>query len=288
MGHWSLIFAVVAMGMLVPAVRKSRGTTLLAPWLWALVSIASLAAAEAWIWWSDSPRADWVEPLRYAAALTTLCPVVALLGAKRPQDQAWQAIVVSLWAILALPAAENWLLHPFDPLVVHSLRQWFVAIVLIVGVVNWLGTRFWPSGILLFCAQWTLLSRWLPLAVPYDLGAPGAMGLIAAAAALVWLGFPTKRRTDQPLDRLWFDFRDRFGLVWALRLAERINSTAAMNNWDVHLGRDGFRSRAVPPAWQEMPAELEASTITTLNGMLRRFVSEEWIAGRMGQTLDRQ
>ena len=43
---------------------------------------------------------------RFAAAVLSFAPTMALLGAKRPQNGAWQFVVITLWAILALPAFE--------------------------------------------------------------------------------------------------------------------------------------------------------------------------------------
>ncbi len=295
MPYWSLLFSAVALGMLVLAYPKLRGTTLTAPWAWSLLAVSVLAATEMTLAAAEAtndgragavvPEHQSPEPLRDAAALVTLCPLVALLGGKRPQHQAWQMIVISLWGILALPAGESWLLHPADAMVVHPLRQWFVAVVILVGVANWLGTRFWISGLLLCYAHWSLLGRWLPTTAPYELSAAGSLGLIAAAIGLVWLGFPRRRAGRLSLDRLWFAFRDTFGQVWALRLAERINTTAAQNGWDVHLGRDGFRSRAIPSGWTEIPLALEDALLVALGGMLRRFVNDQWIAAALGRTI---
>ena len=49
---------------------------------------------------------------RVVFAALSVCPVMSLLGAKRPQYGVWQFIVGSLAAVLALPAVYAVLIHP--------------------------------------------------------------------------------------------------------------------------------------------------------------------------------
>ena len=49
---------------------------------------------------------------RVVFAALSVCPVMSLLGAKRPQYGVWQFIVGSLAAVLALPAVSAVLIHP--------------------------------------------------------------------------------------------------------------------------------------------------------------------------------
>ncbi len=69
------------------------------------------------------PDPSWAAPARYIAAMSTFSPIMALLGAKRPQDRGWQFIVATLWAILSLPACE-WLLFG-GVAEIHPARFWF-------------------------------------------------------------------------------------------------------------------------------------------------------------------
>jgi hypothetical protein len=85
-------------------------------------------------------------------------------------------------------------------------------------------------------------------------------------------------------NRLWTDFRNLFGIVWALRIAERVNAQAAKEGWGVRLGMRGFidaRSgeRVEPP--QEDP-----QIDHTLRWLLRRFVDDEWIDSRLGKATE--
>ena len=83
------------------------------------------------------------EKLDLLAATSTFCPVVALLGAKRPQNRPWFWIVLSLWGVAVLPVVESLIVQPDDWIEVHPLWQWFDAILVFVGCANHLPTRFW-------------------------------------------------------------------------------------------------------------------------------------------------
>ncbi len=41
-------------------------------------------------------------------------------------------------------------------------------------------------------------------------------------------------------DRVWTDFRDLFGTVWSLRVMERVNETARLQQWNWELTWSGF------------------------------------------------
>src|SRR5207253_2052150 len=119
-----------------------------------------------------------------------------------------------------------------------------------------------------------------PINSPIALSADGALGLITAAIYLAWIGWPRPRPAGQSLDRVCRAFRDQFGLVWGLRIAERVNTAAALNGWEVQLTSAGLRPRSVP-GWNEVPPELHAVVQSTLIGMLRRFVSDAWLSEKL-------
>ncbi len=145
--------------------------------------------------------------------------MMAILGAKRPQDRGWQFIVASLWMILCLPSGQYWFLGGGRALMVHPAWSWFLAIMILVQCGNYLPTRYWPSSLLFAAAQTALLWEWLPGMIgDSSTASPAeaarlliALFLAALAVWLVALGVPRGRRINEPLDRVWRDFRDQFG-----------------------------------------------------------------------------
>lgn len=274
--------------------NELRGTTLVAPAVWTVLSLASITTAEVTIGLlRPTSSAVWVEPLRYAAAITSFCPLIALLGAKRPQHRAWQFIVLALWGILILPACENIVWQPGRPLEIHDARSWFVVILIAVGVGNSAATRFWLSALAAGAAQLVLLSNYVPLGHSSlghsSLGTTGTLvGLALGSCALLTAaaGIPRRSRPSHPLDLVWIDFRDAFGTLWALRVVQRINATAAQHQWPVVLTWFGFQASTGHDSTQWLPNDVEPALRQALENILRRFVSSEWIAKRLGDAVD--
>ncbi len=288
--HFGITMAigVVAVISLARLFRPARGTTLMAVWAWSAMALFVATAVELTIALGGAGR-EGTDALRFAAAAATFCPLVALLGAKRPQDRAWQLIVLSFWVILALPAAQQWLLRPGQPMTVHPIWSWFLVVLIVVGASNYMPTRYAIASLLAAAGQTILVWRQLPWGRCGDSPRGNAvdwmplvgLGLLAAAAGMAALGWP--RRTTaarSPLERLWSDFCDQFGVVWGLRVAERINTTATQNGWNVRLTWHGLTQSNGSPLDSPPTAELEQ----TLRQLLRRFVSADWIDRRLDCT----
>lgn len=212
-----------------------RGTTLVAPWGWALASgLAVLAVA---IEGATDPL------LNYAAAITTLLPAAAIYGAKRPQDRGWQWIVAALLVTLLWPAGESWLLgHSFD-LASQPLRSWFLVVLLAVQGGNWIITANAGPVILLIAAQAAML--WPQF--PWANNRPDAQTWLLGAALLAivpwWIVFNMRRARQLAIHDVdavcptardlaeWKNFRAAYGVVWALRVTERINEVAKLRRW---------------------------------------------------------
>ena len=274
-----VVVGLAGLGALLGRKRALRGTTLVAPWHWSLVSLLAIVGCEVLVAGGASPAPEWVAPLRFVAAMSTFCPIMALLGAKRPQDRAWQFIVFSLWVVLSLPAGEWLLFGGVQEL--HPAHFWFLVLLTGVGAANGISTRFWLSGLLYCAGQLALVGRYLgtmPALAANDWAPLAGVSALVLAWSLVALGVPPPRRADNPLDRVWRDFRDAFGAVWALRVAERINSAATMYCWPVRLDWRGFRNAATHEPVDEVPAVV----VESLRSLLRRFVSPEWIDARLG------
>ncbi|HUY89306.1 MAG TPA: hypothetical protein VMV10_11275 [Pirellulales bacterium] len=291
-GDGRLILAALlgALGgiVLARAAKKLQGGTLFSPWAWSCFSLAALTAAEAAVAISGAPATSiFVAHVRYLAATTTVAPLIALLGAKRPQDRAWQWIVASLLALLALPSLKAW---AFDggPPSPHAAWRWLLTAILTAELLNFAPTRFGLAAGLLVLGQFIELAAYLPGFFRPLAGWDPIWGLALPVAALLvaWLAAWRKKPAAEPVDRLWLDFRDAFGALWALRVAERFNASAAQYGWHVWLAWGGLRlSRddrlpdhaIVGP----LAPEVRQGMHQALKSLLWRFVSADWIAERL-------
>ena len=82
----------------------------------------------------------------------------------------------------------------------------------------------------------------------------------------------------QEMDEVWCDFRDMYGSLWALRVSERVNVAGRAAEMEVSLGWHGIQG--VPPGADSTALDRH------LKSLLRRFVSREWIARRLGKSVD--
>ena len=95
---------------------------------------------------------------------------------------------------------------------------------------------------------------------------------------------------DRPLvdlGQVWSEFRDWFGVVWSLRVMERMNASSQMYRWPVTLEWAGFVWRSSdesPTAQRELSAREREAIELALRTLLRRFVSAEWIEDRLSAT----
>ena len=277
------LLGVVAATCLLRNRKYFAGTTLWAPWCWTLVAVACVAGVEVLAGmaaWNDSQAK--LQSLRLLAGLSTCCPGIAILGAKRPQHRIWQFAVISLWAVMALPVAENWFLDPGVPVHMQGFRAWFPCLIVFVCAANFLPTRFgwWACGCA--CSQLLLLAGHIPL-LPASFGTVGTLTGMALAVGMVVLvasGIPAKSSTKLPAERLWIDFRDAFGVLWGLRVAERVNETAQRSNWGLHLEWRGIRRLSEGQPDVEFDSSSLLALDKNMRSLLRRFVSRDWLDRR--------
>jgi hypothetical protein len=260
-----------------------QGTTLVAPWWWALASLLLISSAVAWIAVGGRAADGWTTHILYLAGTSSFCPLMALLGAKRPQDGAWQFVVLTLWVVLLLPSGETLLYHPGAMLRLHPARGWFLWILIGLGLFNALPTRHWFSALLAVGGQVLLLWEQLPIASNYFAAQPLVALALFVAALLIgsFNGRATRGLGDW--NRVWLDFRDSFGTLWSLRVAERFNAAALQYDWPVRLHWRGFV--AAPDIESAQSIAPNAAMQVTLWGLLRRFVSSAWVRHRLDCTL---
>src|SRR5205823_10283463 len=105
------------------------------------------ALAWAWLAWLAWLAVAWVEDgeaVRYTALCLTGCAGVAVLGARRPGVGAWNLVVAGLLVVLLRPLWEG--LGNFGLRDAHAL---FLALTLVVPVLNYLPTRLAPAALAL-------------------------------------------------------------------------------------------------------------------------------------------
>jgi hypothetical protein len=308
-----LFFLVATCGtVLTWQLAHLRGTTLVAPAMWCLAALAALLLAGIMV--EDVPAirsGGWSQGWLLFAGSATLCPGMALLGAKRPQDAAWQMIVLALWLVLSLPAVAAMLGLGGGQIGWHPAQAWFLVVLLLVQATNYVGTRYALPVAVATAGQYALLYLFLPWsagALPPTWTPRQLMLLALSLMSLALLGgvaIAHRRRTRmanhpigqlEPIDRLWLDFRDAFGVVWALRLMQRINQSAVRQNWTVRLEWRGFIANSTTPQHGDNGGNPPESDKTQLphekvlaahfQNVLRRFVSPQWIAERLAGTVN--
>ncbi|MDX1945676.1 MAG: hypothetical protein SFU86_09710 [Pirellulaceae bacterium] len=256
-----------------------RETTLLPAWWWTVAALFACGGTE--IATALVPADDgWLAPLRFTAAGLTLCPIVAVLGAKRPQHHAWNFVVLAFWGIMVLPVAETFLLQRGQRLEIGDARGWFLWPLILLGPINYLPTRRWLAALFVLAGQILLFSEYLPL-VSRPLFAGQQLAALLLVVLALWLPKTASRPAANPYDRLWRDFRDEFGLFWALRLQERANFVSQANGWPFELAWSGLVDSATRVSMTQVDPAITPTLRTTLQGLLRRFVSARWIAERL-------
>jgi hypothetical protein len=232
-------------------------------------------AGAAWLAWGwallggDADRLG-LDPARFVALALTGGAGIAVLGARRPHVFAWNFVVIGLLAVMLLPLIESLFIgtDPVDP-----LRVTFLSATLAVGLLNYLPTRAAPAVLLLALGEAgevasLFAAGWFP-----DRGEVQLFHLIVLLVPwAVWGCWRGAAPGRAEFDRLWLDFRDRFGLLWSQRVREQFNRAAAHAGWPVWLSWGGLRrtepGRAIPPADQD-------AMLRTLRAALQRFISQQ-------------
>ena len=284
---------VTVLAVLIRARAAIRHTTLIHAWNWSLAGVLAWSLA-GMISWAGAGGPTAQSRIWYAAAVLMVCPLIAVLGAKRPGSRVWTwfvlcpLLIVLGWPLL-LPSASGFFQGDFQletPAVVGYL------LVLVMGVGNYLATRFAIPALLLFASLLLLIiplstsgTSWFP---PVGQSSVWATLCLAAAGGLsVWIS-SRGLSALQGVDRVWTDYRHWFGIVWAKRIQERVNHTARKEQWPARLELDGLVWSS-PHLDPDLKRATEAKIEQTLRWLLRRFVDAEWLDVRFGaETTDNQ
>lgn len=274
-----------ATATVLAAGRRLRPTTLGAAWRWTVAAMTLWSVA----WLATivpNARDGSRDQLWYAAAVLSLCPMIAVLGARRPGSRVWTwFVLVPLVLVLEWPAVALGVSGSLGtPLEVSPPVLMGFGLVLLMGAGNYLPTRYGMPALMTVVALVGVLltardgSR--ESSQTEEWWRSGATAAVAVAA--IWAGRVSRWPTlaANPYDRVWFDYRDAFGIVWARRLLERINERAVAEGWPCRLAEGGFQ-------WDEgvderRQAETGVRIDHTFRWLLRRFVDPEWIDARLG------
>jgi hypothetical protein len=225
-------------------------------WAWCILALAR-----------GSPD---IAAVRYVALSLSCAATVAVLGARRPGLYAWNFVVAALLLVTLLPLAETLVRGHFR---LDQVRAFFVSGLIAVAVLNYLPTR------LGWAAVFFGLGAFLEVASLLDIKA-GSSGPMALAGAFLlslspWVALITLANLPIPaiaFDQAWFDFRDRFGMMWGQRLREQFNRAAMNAGWPVILYWNGLRVMA----GEHLPSrEDQEEILKTLKALMKRFMSNE-------------
>lgn len=313
----------IAVTILVRGRIALKHTTLTTASSWSIVSALIWTACWAAEGMFPQMSEGLADRLWYATAVLALCPPMSVLGARRPTTRVWPwFVVLPMILVLASPLAVSW----GEPGELSRLRletPVFIGfgLVLVMSAGNYVGTRFTLSAALFIIAVAMLVAT-LAEAVPDQIVQPYRFRLWAtallSAATLFGYRSATKRprRISAPAakhgtfesriegaDRLWCDFRNTFGIVWARRLLDRINSVAVEEEWPARLELQGFvwhDSAVLPDSAVSSHSDESVDTAApaderieravgrmehTLRWLLRRFCDPQWIDERLDSTL---
>jgi hypothetical protein len=292
-----LLVALAFMGSVWPwllAWRAAKGTTLRGALVWAALAIVlgMLTQVQAWREAVDSGR-PWAGRGTYLMVLMVLAALVSVLGARNPGSGAWAILMALLVVVFLIPwlEASAKVRRGGGPAELQLGSPWtiFYGLLVLAGVTNYLPTRYGPAA----CAIGAgLIVEYLGLTRTSWAAATRAATWPALAwclALAVWLAFwcagkPETERNN--IDRLWFWFRDHWGVVWALRLSERFNRTAELSSWPVRLSWFGL-ARVSASSPEVSPTQLDQAE-ATLRSLIRRFATSdrlsELLASHKGET----
>jgi hypothetical protein len=253
----SLAWGLFLLGGLYPWYRAWRANRLTA------LSHALLWALAAWLAWALAIGLEWPGG-RYLALCLTACAGVAVLGARRPGVVAWNFVVAGLLAVLLRPAALTLLTgllwssgEEGQGLRLDGAALTILGVALGVPLLNYLPTRLGPAA--------AALGLGCALEAASLAGEPAWLGVgDGLVAATPWLALGALGWGQRPTDevtRLWRGFRDRFGLLWALRMREQFHRAARNAGCPAELG---WGTARVAPEGREQALAL-------LRATLRRF-----------------
>ncbi len=261
--------------------RAARGTALRPALVWAALALAFLLSASGL--GIDEPLAGGrpgAGRLTYISVLCLLAAFVSVLNARVPGSRVWAGLMALLVLIFLIPWLESSLrmrrAQELAQLRLDSPWTLFYGFMVVVGVTNYLPTRFALAAVgfaVTFFLEYLGLTR---LDWPPDRRALLWSWVAWTSVLSVWTA---RWRADHgpaarlPFERVWFWFRDAWGVVWALRIQERFNRTAGLKGWRVRLSWFGLAESG--PIQRDDTVIVPGEAIADFRSLVRRFAQAE-------------
>ena len=277
---------LIGLPILVRASYGLRHTTLCAACGWAIGGF--LIWVVGWVMSVltsilERGRAD---QLWYAAVVLLLCPFISVLGAKRPGSRVWNwFVIIPLVLVLFWPAVVLW--KPTmqgQALLLEGPALVGFLLVLVMGTGNYFGTQFTVPSILAGIALLLAVGSFSAVGGE-QCSDPQHLRLwatVCLSAAIVVAAAISRSVSNVPsgCDRIWIDFRNQFGIVWASRIQVRINDAVKRENLPARLTIHGL-IWADESVNDDVKSQTEIRYEHLLRWWLRRFVDPEWVDQRM-------
>jgi hypothetical protein len=265
--------------------HSCRRTVLVAAGWWSVWAQATVTIAAIGTIAKDRVGPGIVDQFWYLSAVSALCPLIAVLGARRGRIVDWNLFVLlPLIVVLGWPALAEWKrCWNGQRLELEAPSLIAFGLVLLMGAGNFIGTRFTRPA-LVWIATWAL-TVWTfgnPIGkapVPRE----AVYSFLTISQFVFWMAVAQAVRRPANVtewDRVLQNFRDHFGIVWSLRLMTRVNEVARREEWPWKLTSNGLRR--VPGA---SPTAVDPATDPRVDRafrwLLKQFVDPEWIDERL-------
>jgi hypothetical protein len=256
--------------------RDAEGTALRGALAWGAIALGLGIVAQAVAMFEPSATGRPVSGrITYLMTAAVLAGLTSVLNARRPGDKVWALLMALLVVVFLIPwlegSARMRRAGGLGALRLDSPWTLFYGFLAVAGTANYLSTHFRAAlvlGLGLVAEYLGLRSvEWPPAWRAWCWTA--AAWLFGASAWIAWLG--RRGASDEggnEIDRIWIWFRDRWGTVWALRIAEQFNRSAALGDWPYRLSWTGLAP--VDPS-SDAPAVPGDRALATMRGLLRRF-----------------
>jgi hypothetical protein len=272
-----MVILLASARSLLDAWQAVRGTALRPALIWGALALAlGLVAQAAALTQTVASGRPLAERFTYLCVLALLAALGSVLNARTPGGKAWAGLMALLVVVFLIPWLEDQTrlrrATSFAPLHLDAPWSIFYGLLVTVALTNYLPTRFGLASAalgVLFILEYLALSP-----APWPASRRAVVWLwigwtMALALALARWGARRAPPAHSNCERLWFWFRDNWGVVWALRVLERFNRAAEVSHWPVRLTWFGLVSLtgetgALPPP---SPEELE----TTFRNLMKRF-----------------